>query len=316
MAGMCPLCVKYDGSEVIAKAEHDDFGRAMVVACPRCGRFRVEGVQALSSAGDSVLLRLSGLARIETREGRRLEINAGNFARLAASAPAPTAMGGYYDRLLQVLAARCGHPGADTPEFPLTELAAEAFLPTRSCMQALMELSDLVALVDTDQQRMRCRLKPAGWRRVDELTRRAPHGDRAFVAMWFADEMSDAYAMGFHTALVACGYEPPFRVDAPEHQERADDPDFKSKIDDRILAEIRRARFVVADATGARPSVYYEAGFADGLGTPVIWACRADHESKMSFDTRQIEHILWKDPADLQEQLKAKIERRGWSRVG
>jgi hypothetical protein len=133
--------------------------------------------------------------------------------------------------------------------------------------------------------------------------------------MWFADEMREAYSQGFAPALSACGYEPPFRVDDDEHQAHADQADFKPKIDDRILAEIRRARFVVADATGARPSVYYEAGFADGLSTPVIWTCRADRPLDMSFDTRQNEHILWSDVEDLKKRLVAKIERRGWSRI-
>ena len=45
------------------------------------------------------------------------------------------------------------------------------------------------------------------------------------------------------------------------------------KIDDEIIGEIRRSRFLVADFThgdkGARGSVYYEAGFAYGLGLPV-----------------------------------------------
>jgi hypothetical protein len=189
-------------------------------------------------------------------------------------------------------------------------------LPTAACKAAIQQFSEFIEGVEiNDINRIRCRLTPAGWGRVDELTRQSPQGDRAFVAMWFdKSEMGDAYPQGFHEALVACGYEPPFRVDDPKHQERADDPDFKNKIDDRILADIRRARFVVADATGARPSVYYEAGFADGLGTPVIWTCRADWEQRMAFDTRQNEHILWKDSADLRAQLTAKVARPGWKR--
>jgi hypothetical protein len=32
----------------------------------------------------------------------------------------------------------------------------------------------------------------------------------------------------------------------------------------------------------------------------------------MSLDTRQNQHIIWTDPADLRTQLTAKIGRRGW----
>ena len=61
-------------------------------------------------------------------------------------------------------------------------------------------------------------------------------------------------------------------------------------------------------------SVYYEAGFADGLGTPVIWTCAAKEKKEIAFDTRQNEHILWTDASDLRKQLSDKIARRGWKR--
>ncbi len=35
-------------------------------------------------------------------------------------------------------------------------------------------------------------------------------------------------------------------------------------------------RFMIADFTGHRGGVYFEAGFAHGLGIPVIWTCRED----------------------------------------
>ena len=111
--------------------------------------------------------------------------------------------------------------------------------------------------------------------------------------MWFAPSMTNAYTLGIERALLACGYEKPFRVDDLAHQAEADQPNFQLKIDDRIIAGIRQARFVVADVTGLRAAVYYEAGFAEGLGTPVIWTCRSDAAvTDMNFDTRQKEHIL------------------------
>lgn len=132
--------------------------------------------------------------------------------------------------------------------------------------------------------------------------------------MWFDPSMADAYNLGIEPALLACGYEKPFRVDDPEHQADADKPSFQLKIDDRIIAGIRQARFVVVDVTGQRCAVYYEAGFAEGLGTPVIWTCRKDVPAHMNFDTRQKEHILWTNPSDLATQLEMKVRARGWTR--
>jgi nucleoside 2-deoxyribosyltransferase len=63
----------------------------------------------------------------------------------------------------------------------------------------------------------------------------------------------------------------------------------------------------VADFTGHRGGVYYEAGFALGLGRPVIWTCHKDHLTQAHFDTRQYNHIEWSDSRELRERLRNRI---------
>lgn len=74
---------------------------------------------------------------------------------------------------------------------------------------------------------------------------------------------------------------------------------------------IKSSKAVIADFTGNRTAVYYEAGFAMGLGIPVIWTCKKVDVDKLSFDTRQYPHIIWENEDDLYNQvlnrLKAKI---------
>ena len=53
--------------------------------------------------------------------------------------------------------------------------------------------------------------------------------------------------------------------------------------------------------------VYFEAGFAQGLGLKVIWTCHEDHVKDLHFDTRQENHITWENPEDLREKLKNRI---------
>jgi hypothetical protein len=155
-------------------------------------------------------------------------------------------------------------------------------------------------------------LKPEGWRRAEVVRRKGPLGNRAFVAMWFSSDVKEAYELGIKPALVAAGYAPPFRVDDAEHDSKHNDPDHRPRIDDRIIAELRRARFVVVDVTGARHSVYFEAGYAEALGLPLICCCRSDRQKEdMAFDTRQLPHILWTTPADLKQQLADRLERMG-----
>ena len=91
---------------------------------------------------------------------------------------------------------------------------------------------------------------------------------------------------------------------------RIDRKEYLNKIDDEIIAEIRRSKFLIADFTegdsGTRGSVYFEAGFAQGLSIPVIFSCRKDSFDKIHFDTRQYPHIVWNSP----EELKASLFRR------
>lgn len=144
-------------------------------------------------------------------------------------------------------------------------------------------------------------LMPGGYRRLEELQRDETKSFQAFVAMWFDPSMDDAYEDGIRAGIVAAGYKP-IRIDRKEHN---------NKIDDEIIAEIRRSRFLVADFTSEpdkpRGGVYYEAGFAHGLNIPVIFTCRESRINDLHFDTRQFNHIAWATPEDLRTKLKNRI---------
>ena len=156
-----------------------------------------------------------------------------------------------------------------------------------------------------------------GYARLAELEKIAVDSSQAFVAMWFDDSMKYAYENGIKPGIEDAGYEP-LPINRKEHI---------NKIDDEIIAEIRRSRFLVADFTykdieeienckdkeelkkvGARGGVYYEAGFAHGLNIPVIFTCRADLVEKVHFDTRQYNHITWEENK-LEEFRKALSDR-------
>ena len=141
------------------------------------------------------------------------------------------------------------------------------------------------------------RLTSEGWGAFRRLKDRQPNSDQAFVAMWFIDELVLAWDLGFRPALESKGFVP-IRIDLVQHNNR---------IDDEIIAEIRRSGLLVADFTGNRQGVYFEAGFALGLGIPVIWTCRETDIEEVHFDTRQYNHILWSDPEDLKEKLRNRI---------
>jgi nucleoside 2-deoxyribosyltransferase len=100
----------------------------------------------------------------------------------------------------------------------------------------------------------------------------------------------------FNPGIERAGYKA-LRIDAKE---------FAGDIHDEALAEIRKSRIVVVDLTGERQNVDYEAGFAEGLGLPVVYT--AKEGTKLHFDVRQRNCIMWTDDADLGNLLKARLE--------
>ncbi|MEM9371500.1 MAG: hypothetical protein AAGA26_10115, partial [Pseudomonadota bacterium] len=140
---------------------------------------------------------------------------------------------------------------------------------------------------------------------LETLEKTNVDSDQGFVAMWFDDSLDEIYRAGFAPAIEAAGYRP-LRVDYAE---------FAGKIDDEVIAQIRRSRFAVADLTSGahsgevipRGSVYYEAGFAEGLGIPVLYTRREGMEEAVHFDLRQHNFIVWKDVDDLRKRLARRI---------
>jgi len=134
---------------------------------------------------------------------------------------------------------------------------------------------------------------------VENLQKEEVSNKRAFVAMWFDASMNDCYKDGIKKAIEQAGYVP-VRVDLQ---------DFNEKICDEIIAEIRRTKFVVADFSGMRSGVFFESGFAKGLGREVIFTVSKENadELKEHFDTRQYNHIVYDSPEDLRKKLYNRI---------
>jgi nucleoside 2-deoxyribosyltransferase len=87
---------------------------------------------------------------------------------------------------------------------------------------------------------------------------------------------------------------------------KINDTDPDDPVDVEILKQINQSRFVICDLTFARPSVYFEAGYAIAKGIKVIFTARDDHNSdspkynerkikddKIHFDLRNRQITFW-----------------------
>ena len=84
-------------------------------------------------------------------------------------------------------------------------------------------------------------------------------------------------------------------------------------IDNIMRVQIRDAKFVIVDLTHDNHGAYWEAGYAEGLGKPVIYICEKGkfEEQKTHFDTNHCTTVPWSrdDDEGFREELVATLRR-------
>jgi hypothetical protein len=136
-------------------------------------------------------------------------------------------------------------------------------------------------------------LTMAGWKKYSQLKEVRTNSRTAFMAMKFDDSQLDHVVdVCFRPAVRRAGF----------GLKKLTDEQPAGLIDDQIRASILSGRFVIADLTHGSHGAYWEAGFAEGLGLPVIYSCELNawQEKKTHFDTNHMLTIIW-DPADLKK---------------
>jgi hypothetical protein len=276
------------------------------VSCKRCGDYALAAF--LKSSIDGLALSDKARLAIHTRNhpGTRFDHSPDRIEEILEQIRRMS-VADRVERALLEIAERAGDLGGSCNLSPEDDAPACFAIDGREMRHMLEHWQGLQMLEVTAGTQYVVTLLVRGWMKVEEI-RKAKKGkdsDQAFIAMWFDPSMDEAYHQGMKPAIESCGFRAS-RVDMKEDND---------KICDTIIAEIRRSRFVVADFTGQRGGVYYEAGFALGLGLPVIRTCRQQKDAagkseidKLHFDTRQYRHIEWENPADLAEKLKRRIE--------
>jgi hypothetical protein len=85
-------------------------------------------------------------------------------------------------------------------------------------------------------------------------------------------------------------------------------------LNSQIIKQLTEADFTICDLTYARPSVYFEAGFAQRT-VPVVYTVRKDHlqlgqpdDRRVHFDLQMKPLITWVDPSDA--DFASRLERR------
>jgi nucleoside 2-deoxyribosyltransferase len=148
---------------------------------------------------------------------------------------------------------------------------------------------------------------PNGWEYRERLFQEISEkktSSQVFVAMSFSPEHAYIYDDAIKVAIGDCQYKPMI----------IREKEYNDGIMDNIIAEIRQSRFLIADYTGNKNGVYYEAGFATGLGLNVIKCVHEDQvkaditpDLKIHFDVQHLNFIVWKNAGELRRKIVNRI---------
>lgn len=301
-AACCPVC------ETRLEAQPSlPTGDSTGVACIRCGTFVITGsaqAESLTRFKRNPRLRqiLSHAIRRMQRVDRRPILDPGMLGRLdeAGRLPSPA---GQAENLLLWLGDHVPAPGelvrvADSDVGGAIGSAGDQnfhWVVTYLLKGGLLEGS-------TNSAGALVTLSFRGWQIVEELRRGRSDTRQAFMAMPYGyADLDDVVESCFKPAVAKTGF----------LLERLDEDPKAGLIDDRLRVKIRTCRFLIADLTSGNQGAYWEAGFAEGLGKPVIYTCEKTvfEEKKTHFDTNHHLTLPWDKDAlsDAGERLKATV---------
>lgn len=301
----CPICKCKLSAEVTTGMN----GEVIKFNCPNCGKYEV----SKNYYDDSLVnnnLRNTQLA-ILSHAIRRMQsnrpqclIDQGLASSILQSTTLPTAIE-QLDNLVLYLGKNLTEPGQkikilhrDMMRATLGSITAEGseWVIEQAIELGLMQGTIFQTMAGGEPVH-NATLSISGWQRFTELQTTVSGSKRAFMAMKFGDtELENVFLSYFKPAAKSAGYE----------LYKLDDQPTAGLIDDRLRLEIRTSRFLIADLSHANNGAYWEAGYAEGLGRPVIYTCKQsvfdnkDSELRPHFDTNHYLIVPW-DPSDLQK---------------
>lgn len=308
----CPIC----GFHKFKKHERDSVRNVYFFECERCGEFEaswelIRGFQDIEKRISKVGYILSGLARelYETEDKPPLFMvkNIDDIIKHHL-VPNTNRIEEKIQKLLQRLREKTEFFGQEVGLGDVETLVPLAYAKNSAELLALFtlmtekKLAKIGVTTNGEMRTVKIALSANGWDVTNSLEKENKESDRGFIAIWFDDSMNESIdAIG--EAITECGFRSICIRD--EH--------FSEKIMDKALGEIRKSRFVVVDLTGERGSVFFEAGFAHGLGIETIYVYKEQdvkERTLLEFYVRHYQCYKYKTQTDLKEVLKNAIGAR------
>jgi predicted RNA-binding Zn-ribbon protein involved in translation (DUF1610 family) len=291
----CPVCKS--PAKVMPALEKTD------VICPRCGKFYILR-RALDdferSLSDPKFQALASHAICKLYVSTKQPVGPldNEFFEALSKRTLPTPLEATDNLIIWLAEQSDGRPGrlVRVNYEDAAALPATLGVINGSEIRWLVQSLESRGLVRVQQDTSITSLTAQGWQRFEELRRAHISSNFAFFARKFKNsELDRVFNNCLYQAVKDTGYE------LRTATQRA------GLVDAVIEDEIRRCRFLIADLSDSNAGAYWEAGFAEGLGKPVIYICKEGCE--VHFDTDHRHTVRWNlsDLAHTAKQLKAVI---------
>lgn len=132
---------------------------------------------------------------------------------------------------------------------------------------------------------------------AEQLVQGNINSNKVFVAIEYHGNYQEKMNTAISPACTSCGFKA-FLASDTEHN---------NNINDAMIVDIKRSKFIISDFTNNNEGAYYEAGYAEGIGLPVIKCCHKDWVDKLHFDVNHDKFIVYSDLPDYKNQLTTRI---------
>lgn len=292
MPDLCPVC------NIELKAPVSPLSKEPTYSCYQCGEYILlytdrANIEFIFRDSKDATVKLSHALRMMQGKNKRVELTKSMIdAILEKPLPRPQEQA---DLLIRWLAEHSENPGDEVSLDPIEHHLSIIGAKTEEGVVLVLSHLIEVGLVKGALKEMsggyvgfgELALTFDGWNHYETLLKGGTTYRKAFMAMQFGEtDLNDVFKNIFKPSAEMAGFEL-FKLD---------DKPRAGLIDDRLRVEIQSSDFLIADLTHANNGAYWEAGYAEGLGKPVIYTCEKeqfDSPQKTHFDTNHHLTVVW-----------------------
>ena len=300
----CPVCQNAERGSSCQRSPIPNMIDASTFHCNVCALYAASGLDELTRLQDLEPLQRALLShRLRTRppteEPFRITPEWVNDLLSNGSLPSPAVQAANIVRFIGDEVSRSGKP---LDQLPVGFYAIIGALNREIAFHLIGELQERKILTGTNAI---LTLSLDGWEQYEKEKRGQFEGNYGFLAMQFGDSELNSFVEDVVKPAVEEGIS--YKLVDMNDVGRA------GVIDNIMRTRIRDAAFVIVDLTHDNSGAYWEAGYAEGLGKPVLYICeKAKFDEKGThFDTNHCTTVLWSrdDDEGFKQTLVATLRR-------